>query len=1096
MKTYKCINCGYENIQDEISTCPNCGFHMYETPYNRSIKLKEEIIYFLKCFQINSIKLNDLDFYRYDSNNKLISKSEDDERFPSFNEIRNYVCSASKTEEFFERLNRSINQIEKYLDETYENRYKVSFSDLIKKQNEYDETYSEVLKLLNIDYSHIDVSLPEADLIYSESKNEDLYPIYKNLIDLLLELSKKVKKFIQFNNLYGSTYKDGNYKLFEYKKEDDSKTVLNKCINQIKMIIDTKYEVDIFSTGTEETKEMLKGLWSGVSVLRNLPILNINNKFIVENNEFDSFDTFIEYIKKYFEPLYININKVIDDPNFLSNLDEDKIFELYSDLMEYDYQGFMYKNIDNLLIPNKSEKELNKLIGLENVKLDIKKLKAYLLANKENNKLNINMVFYGNPGTGKTEVARLIAGILHENKILPSNKMIEVSRADLVAGYVGQTAIKTQTVFENALGGVLFIDEAYSLLNENSQNFDYGKECVDTLIKLMEDFRGEICVIFAGYKKPMDKLLESNPGFESRIQFKINFENYSRNELKQIALKMLKNNSYEASDEVIEKVLDIVELSRTKPNFANAREVRNVLDKLIMCQNLRVLDSKNKEIGLVDVNKYMQDEKIILTTKNENKVKSAEEKLDSLIGLNSIKKYILKIKAYALHNSNDSEFNLHMCFYGNPGTGKTEVARLISTILYDNKILPEAKFIETNANGLIGQFVGETGKKTHDLFISALGGVLFIDEAYTLASKGVDTYAKEALATLLKDMEDYRGKICVILAGYRNEMSELLQSNPGFKSRIQFELDFPDYNFDELLAIEKLMIQNKGYQINEDAAIKICEACEYYKDKANFANARTIRNIIDQVIMNQNLRAINDANDKLIKIDDVLEYIEENGIELNKTYNNNINIDIKQIESLSDNFNNNLDNSYIEQSVISISGSSGEGTGFIISPDGLCLTCAHVVENNNNLKARVIFETVNKQKLRTYFDLEVLKIDSLNDIALLKIKDSEMSFSYLPLAKKDYNYVLLNEFIMAGYPFGGEHYSEISFSKGSIASINYIENRKVVFADMFGKPGNSGSPVICNNKVIGIFWGGVSNNSTEIIKCFTPIEFIWNLFLN
>ena len=309
-----------------------------------------------------------------------------------------------------------------------------------------------------------------------------------------------------------------------------------------------------------------------------------------------------------------------------------------------------------------------------------------------------------------------------------------------------------------------------------------------------------------------------------------------------------------------------------------------------MCQNLRVLDSKNKEIGLVDVNKYMQDEKIILTTKNENKVKSAEEKLDSLIGLSSIKKYILKIKAYALHNSNDSEFNLHMCFYGNPGTGKTEVARLISTILYDNKILPEAKFIETNANGLIGQFVGETGKKTHDLFISALGGVLFIDEAYTLASKGVDTYAKEALATLLKDMEDYRGKICVILAGYRDEMSELLQSNPGFKSRIQFELDFPDYNFDELLAIEKLMIQNKGYQINEDAAIKICEACEYYKDKANFANARTIRNIIDQVIMNQNLRAINDANDKLIKIDDVLEYIEENGIELNKTYNNNINI--------------------------------------------------------------------------------------------------------------------------------------------------------------------------------------------------------------
>ena len=142
-----------------------------------------------------------------------------------------------------------------------------------------------------------------------------------------------------------------------------------------------------------------------------------------------------------------------------------------------------------------------------------------------------------------------------------------------------------------------------------------------------------------------------------------------------------------------------------------------------------------------------------------------------------------------------------MCFLGNPGSGKTEVARYIAGILYENKILPTKKIVEVDRSGLVSQYFGATAEKTRSVIASAMGGVLFIDEAYALGNNsdhGITDYGKEAIDTLVKAMEDYRGKLCVILAGYKNEMLQMLSTNPGFKSRIQFTLDFPNYSRDEL----------------------------------------------------------------------------------------------------------------------------------------------------------------------------------------------------------------------------------------------------------------------------------------------------------
>lgn len=527
--------------------------------------------------------------------------------------------------------------------------------------------------------------------------------------------------------------------------------------------------------------------------------------------------------------------------------------------------------------------------------LEISKSHAYKIVrelNKNSKDLNIHMCFMGNPGSGKTEVARHIAGILYENKILPTNKIVEVDRSGLVSEYFGATAEKTRRVIERAMGGVLFIDEAYALGNNSDAGLtDYGKEAIDTLVKAMEDYRGQFCVILAGYKNEMLQMLSMNPGFKSRIQFMLDFPNYSRDELKSITELMLKGRQYTIGDTAMSRILDITDIRRKDANFANAREIRNILDQVIMCQNLRVAGTNDKELGVVDINKYIIDTKINLPTaagSTANKVLTGEEELDQLIGLATVKRMIKKIKAYAKRNKGEEGFNLHMCFMGNPGTGKTEVARILSRILYDAGVLGEAKLVETDSHGLIGKFVGETGLKTIAKVNEAMNGVLFIDEAYSLVSSpsaggGATGYGEEAIAVLLKEMEDRRGQFCAILAGYKDEMKELLSTNPGFESRIQFTIDFPDYSREELGEIAKAFLKKKKYEIEDAALERLLDVTEYYRNQPNFANARTVRNILDQVLMNQNLRTEDFDDDITVIIDDVEDYLADEGIDLSKS---------------------------------------------------------------------------------------------------------------------------------------------------------------------------------------------------------------------
>ena len=243
---------------------------------------------------------------------------------------------------------------------------------------------------------------------------------------------------------------------------------------------------------------------------------------------------------------------------------------------------------------------MNELVGLSDIKkvlyemVDVIKLKEKTKGTLNIKDMNLHMVFLGNPGTGKTTIARLISGILYELGIIKENKLIEVGVKDLVAEYVGQTAPKTSLVIEKSLNGVLFIDEAYALASKNGNS--YNDEAIATLIQAMENYRDKLVVIFAGYTKEMKDFLDSNSGIVSRIGYTLEFPDYTTDELIEIFLGMTKKAGFEVEADAIEYLREIIVENRDMKNFGNARFIRNIYEKTIIKHASRVKDKKQSKI--------------------------------------------------------------------------------------------------------------------------------------------------------------------------------------------------------------------------------------------------------------------------------------------------------------------------------------------------------------------------------------------------------------------------------------------------------------------------------------------------------------------
>lgn len=355
--------------------------------------------------------------------------------------------------------------------------------------------------------------------------------------------------------------------------------------------------------------------------------------------------------------------------------------------------------------------------------------------------------------------------------------------------------------------------------------------------KLEENQKDFLTILISKTPETIEQAMQSDM-LEKYFEFKIESTNIDVQDVYQEVLGKLKESS-KITDEASIKLLDYIAATYPKTNLSFP-EYR---DKL--CN--KILFSKDQEITENDLPKYEQE-------KSMNEIFAD---LNNLVGLENIKQVLkdlvdlIELKNKTKDDLKIKDINLHMVFLGNPGTGKTTVARIIAEMLYNLKYIKQNKLIEVSSKDLVAEYVGQTAPKTMAVIERALGGVLFVDEAYSLASEegSGNSFNKEAIATLIQAMENYRDNLVVIFAGYTKEMQAFLNANSGIVSRIGYTLDFKDYTSEELLKIFEGMVKKAGFSITKEACDEVVKVIDKYRNTKNFGNARFARNLYEKTII-------------------------------------------------------------------------------------------------------------------------------------------------------------------------------------------------------------------------------------------------------
>ena len=556
--------------------------------------------------------------------------------------------------------------------------------------------------------------------------------------------------------------------------------------------------------------------------------------------------------------------------------------------------------------------ELNALVGLDQVKTKVAdwvdQIKVFKLRRERGlpvPNISYHMVFTGNPGTGKTTVARIMAQIYCALGIVTEGQLVEVDRSDVVAGYIGQTALKTQAVIKKAIGGVLFIDEAYSLSKSGN---DFGQEAIDTLLKAMEDNRDNLVVIVAGYDGPMDGFINSNPGLKSRFKTYLEFNDYNGKQLFDIFAMLCNSNGYridQSAERYLREYFNILYKNRGE-NFGNGRDARNMFEEIVTIQSIRISRLQNPsddEMTTIILDDLVKFTKTIVSDDNNSEDEIAPEdkilsqvnvdngefrfnwdettqvKFEDVAGLQEVKdeveiKVLLPLKNKEAFEGYVKNSGGGLLLYGPPGTGKTMIAAAIA-----NEI--GAKFCSVKPSDILHQGAGQSEKAVRALFAQARQhdcAVIYFDEMDSISHKTTRSqYAKQLRSELLaqlQGLDSYKkdnGKILLLVASTNKPWDiDSAFIRPGrFGTRVYVGL--PDSDAREYLITKRLdKIAQKGV-VKVDESINPKEIVA----KTNGFNGSDMTNLLDKVEEMSILRSL-ETGDKIIlqkDFDNALEKI-------------------------------------------------------------------------------------------------------------------------------------------------------------------------------------------------------------------------------
>lgn len=776
------------------------------------------------------------------------------------------------------------------------------------------------------------------------------------------------------------------------------------------------------------------------------------------------------------------------------------------------YHKMQPQSFDEMIHRFDAERAIDRLRSMSGMESVITQLEFFIetLRNSKSEdagpRFRPHLVFSGNPGTGKTTVARLLADILREEGLLERGHLVEATVGDLEGEYVGQTRIKTQALCDRARGGVLFIDEAYGLMggSNHGNNADYGKEAIEVLMQFMENSADSL-VILCGYEADMENLIQNgNQGFMRRFNGKesfIKFNDYTPEALYAIFQRQIKG--METDDEFNNAVQNIInhQYSHRTARWGNAGEMEKLASSIVGQHRRR---GAKGSLSMEDI-----PQNFIRIISPVESVDEILKEVENLVGLNGVKQKLRQLIKSAMGqrkralrdiSASSEKRNLNFVFTGAPGTGKTTVANLMAKILYSAGIIDKSEeAVIVQKSDIIKSSDGATPKAIKQLFIDHAGEVIFIDEAYGLTQHGSE--AIDEITNCLTDKR-FMGNQAVILAGYTQEMDEMLQSNRGLRSLFENIWFFEDFTNDELWSIFMNRLAQKKMSL-ADAELCRSLADSYFDGerrslKLEFSNARKANQLFDIVSGNYDIREFEEGvTDLTIRPQDFPNFdsskhnMASNNPDTGAIYETaEVAGKIKPASSLQIDLSQEpgerraSDVSHFAKAVGLIVNSKGMGTAFVISAKAnLIITAYHVIEGISD-------STFYLERGTVASPAKLLWADPVIDMAILEVEKLPEDIHYFGI---DHNSAstpaLLEPIIHCGFVKGISVSDNFQVYEGKISGydlqkqINESTRFDAILSDIAAINGCSGGPVVRTSdmSVIGVLQGGFEGVPTRII---------------